>query len=254
MTTYVIAEIGSNHDGDYHQATDLIDEAHDAGANAAKFQCLPSLPSEWLPDLMEYGRELGIDVFATPFDVDAVHRLAELDVPYLKIASVEMVREDLIAAAAETEIPLLISTGMADIDEIRETLNCIDRNSRYRTNDITLLQCTTRYPTPVSQVNLLAMTELHEEFEIPVGLSDHSTSIIVPAAAVALGATVVEKHITLNRTLRGPDHPFALEPHEFQQMVEGIREVEQALGDGRKDGPVPGEMLELRGRRLQWTT
>lgn len=248
--TYVIAEIGSNHDGSLYQAIDLISDAKDAGADAVKFQCLPSLPRDWLPDLKPWTDEIGIDLFATPFDVEAVYYLAELGVPYLKIASVEIIRLDLIEAAAETGIPLLISTGMATLDEIKDAVITAGAPER----NVTLLQCTTQYPTPPKNVHLRAMVSINRAFGLPVGLSDHSTSTTIPAAAVALGASVIEKHITLDRTSKGPDHPFALEPGEFAAMVRGIREVEEAMGDSAKAGPHIGEMVELRDRRLQWQT
>lgn len=247
--TYVIAEIGSNHDGSLNQAIDLISDAKAAGADAVKFQCLPNLPRDWLPDLKPWTDETGIDLFATPFDVDAVRYLIELGVPYLKIASVEIIRRDLIQAAAENGIPLLISTGMATLSEIRDAIDWANWGNKA---SLTLLQCTTQYPTPPSNVHLRAMVSINQAFGLPVGLSDHSTSIAIPAAAVALGATVIEKHITLDRTLPGPDHPFALEPDEFAAMVRGIREVEEAMGDSAKNGPRVGEMVELRERRLQW--
>lgn len=250
MSVYIVAEAGSNHDGDFRQAQQLVRDARRVGADAVKFQCLPNLPHEWLPELKDLANGFGLDLFATPFDVDAVYRLADLGVPYLKIASAEIINLDLLRAAAETHIPLLISTGMATMEEIDQALSA---SHGYATG-ATLLQCTSKYPTPLGQVNLLAMAEMHDAFDLPVGLSDHSESIVVPAAAVALGATVIEKHFTLDQDLEGPDHHFALEPIEFGLMCSGIREVDRALGDGLKNGPVDGEMVEIRGRQLSWQT
>jgi len=248
--TYVIAEIGSNHDGDFAQAQRLIREAWSAGANAVKFQCLPSLPMEWMPLLKVCADSFFLECFATPFDISAVNYLANLGVPYIKIASAEILNLDLIRAAAATEIPLLISTGMASLAEIDEALIAAHGFA----TGATLLQCTSEYPARADHVNLRVLQTLRDKFGLPVGLSDHSESTAIPAAAVALGATVIEKHITLDHTAAGPDHKFALEPREFGLMVDGIRAVEQALGDGRKEGPVDGEMVEIRGRRLTWLT
>ena len=247
--TYVIAEIGSNHDGKFEQACDLISLAARSDADAVKFQCLPNLPQKWLPKLQMVAVEFGVDLLATPFDVDAVRVLAILGVPYIKIASPEIVNLDLIETAASTDIPLLISTGMASILEIQRALDAVGA-----TNDVTLLQCTTRYPTPLEQIHLRAMTGMRDMFGVPVGLSDHSMSTVIPAAAAALGATMIEKHITLDPRLEGPDHHFALGPTTFPAMVAGIREVERAMGDGIKSGPRDGEAIEARGRRLQWQT
>ncbi len=243
--TYVIAEAGSNHNGKLKTAYELIEVAAKSGCDAVKFQCLSTLPREWMPKLKNRAYACGVDCFASAFDVDAIHQLAELRVPYIKIASPEIVRQDLLNAAAATGIPLIVSTGMATKTEVREAV-------RLAAGRITLLQCTTRYPTPPDQVNLRAMVTLRHTFGAPVGLSDHTLSTTIPAAAVAMGAAMIEKHFTLDRSQEGPDHPFALEPSELATMVAGIREVEQAMGDGRKDGPVEGEWFQARGRRLQW--
>lgn len=245
---YVVAEIGSNHDGDIDQAFALINEAARAGANAVKFQCLPNLPREWWPALKDFAGGVGVACFATAFDVDAVHDLAHLQVPFIKIASVEIADRELFRTAAKTGIPLIVSTGMASWNEI----DWVARPG------VTLLQCTTLYPTPPAQVNLRAMVEMREHYGLPTGLSDHTAGIVVPIAAAALGASMIEKHITLEpercKDLQGPDHVFALWPSAFRAMVDGIREVEQAMGDCEKNGPVDGEPFELRGRRLRWQT
>lgn len=246
---YIVAEIGSNHDGEIEQAYRLIDEAARAGANAVKVQCLSTFPREWMPDLMAYAERIHrIDCFATVFDISAVRVLAALDVPFIKIASVEMADRELFRAAAKTGIPLIVSTGMATWDEIDWVAS----------SGVTLLQCTTLYPTPPAQVNLRAMVNMREHYGLPTGLSDHTAGIAVPIAAAALGASMIEKHITLEpercKNPHGPDHAFALWPSALRAMVDGIREVEQAMGDGEKNGPVDGEPFELRGRRLQWQT
>ncbi len=244
MSCYIIAEAGSNHDGDYGQACELIAIAAETGADAVKFQCIPPLKREWMPDLKWTAETFDIDFLATPFDLDAVSYLDNLDVPAIKIAAPELVYLELIEAAANTGRPLIISTGMATEDEIGIALGYCDK--------VTLLQCTTRYPTPASQINLRAIEEMSIRFQVPCGLSDHSLGIAIPIGAAARGANIIEKHFTISRDLKGPDHPFAIEPHELNKMVQGIREVEKALGDGRKDGPVEGELTENRGRRLSW--
>lgn len=247
MSTYIVAEIGSNHDGLLSQAIHTIGQAVVAGASAVKFQCLPNLPHRWMHTLKACAKDKGLDFFATPFDLEAVGYLAQLGVPYIKIASIEMVDRELFDAAYDTGIPLIVSTGMATWEEISDVALL----------GVTLLQCTVRYPTPPSEVNLRAMVQMQKNFGARVGLSDHTTSTTIPAAAVALGATVIEKHFTLEphccKDWTGSDHAFALQPAEFRAMVDGIREVEQALGDGEK-GPREGDPLEARGRRLQWQT
>jgi N,N'-diacetyllegionaminate synthase len=247
---YIIAEAGSNHDGDYEQAVDLIEVAANARADAVKFQCIPPFQSDWWGDLDELADALGIDLLATPFDVEAVRFLADVGVPLLKIASPEIVNLPLVEAAANTGKPLLLSTGMANLGEISQALKTRDLDLAEQ--DVALLHCTTRYPTPPAQVNLNAMETLRFVFGFPVGLSDHSEGIAIPIAAAALGARIIEKHFTLDKTLEGPDHHYALEPEELRQMVEGVRQVEQALGT-REKGPQEGELVEARGRSLTWT-
>ncbi len=255
MSCYIIAEAGSNHDGDYNQALELISIAVEAGCDAVKFQLIPPFRREWLEKLnADCSDEPSIDFLATPFDLDAVAALDAIDVPAIKIAAPELVYLELIEAAAATGRPLIISTGMATWDEIEQALEVVGDGHVTLVGDghVTLLQCTTRYPTPANQINLRAIEEMSIRFQVPCGLSDHSLGIAIPIGAAARGANIIEKHFTISRDLKGPDHPFAIEPHELNKMVQGIREVEKALGDGRKDGPVEGELVENRGRRLSW--
>jgi N,N'-diacetyllegionaminate synthase len=247
---YIIAEAGSNHDGDFAQAHELIEVASDAGCDAVKFQCIPPFRRDWVEQLKLKANAFDLDFLATPFDVEAVEFLADVGVPLLKIASPEIVNLSLVKAAADTGLPLLLSTGMADLGEISEALRTRDLDLAEQ--DVALLHCTTRYPTPPAQVNLNAMETLRFVFGFPVGLSDHSEGIAIPIAATALGARIIEKHFTLDKTLEGPDHHYALEPEELRQMVEGVRQVEQALGT-REKGPQEGELVEARGRSLTWT-
>lgn len=278
--TYVIAEIGANHNRDLDTARELIAAAVAAGADAVKFQTYDgariysrrtpkfayladisdkhpadlldeiALPREWQPILCEEARARGIDFFSSPFDHEAVLELDALDVPVLKIASFEIVDLPLIRKAASTGRPLILSTGMARLGEIEEALGAAREAGAPA---VGLMQCTSVYPAPPERANLAAMDTMRAAFRVPVGLSDHTTGIAVPIAAAALGAAFVEKHLTLDRTMRGPDHPFAVEPHELVEMVAGIREAQSAIGDGRKDGPSPeesGEMYRLGRRSL----
>jgi sialic acid synthase SpsE len=276
--TYVIAEAGANHNRDWDTARRLIEVAAEAGAEAVKFQTYSgrglystktpsfkylepltdqspsellediSLPREWQPDLDAYARELGLHFFSTPFDAAAVEQLDALDVPVLKIASFEIVDVELIRKAASTGRPLIVSTGMAVFGEIEDALKAATEGGAPA---VGLMQCTSVYPAPPDRMNLRAMDTMERAFKVPVGLSDHSLGIAIPIAAAALGAAFIEKHFTLDRTLPGPDHPFAVEPDELKAMVTGIREAQAALGDGRKDGPSPEEAEEMYplGRR-----
>jgi sialic acid synthase SpsE len=276
--TYVIAEIGANHNRDLEVARELIDRAAEAGADAVKFQTYSgsrlysrktprfrylepisdkapaellediSLPREWQRILADHARDRGIHFFSSPFDEEAVRELDEIGVPVLKIASFELVDLPLIQIAAATGRPLLLSTGMATLGEIEDALRAAEQAGA---SAVGLMQCTSLYPAPPERANLRAMKTMRRAFDVPVGLSDHTTGIAVPIAAAALGAAFVEKHLTLDRTMIGPDHPFALEPAELTQMVAGIREAQSALGDGRKDGPSPEENEEMYtlGRR-----
>ncbi|MGI8944835.1 MAG: N-acetylneuraminate synthase family protein [Thermoleophilaceae bacterium] len=267
---YLIAEAGSNHDRDLGKARALIDVAAEAGADAVKFQTYSgariysrharseslerssgqtpaelleaiSLPREWQGELAAHARERGIDFFSSPFDHEAVSELAELEVPLLKIASGEIVDLPLIRHAAATGIPLIISTGMATLAEVDEALAAAAEGGA---RSVALMQCASVYPAPPARINLRAMETLRAAFGVPAGLSDHTLGTAVPIAAAALGAAMIEKHITLDRTAQGPDHPFATEPAELAALVAGVREAEAALGDGRKQGPGPEEREE----------
>jgi sialic acid synthase SpsE len=270
--TYVIAEAGANHNRDLGMARELIDVAAESGADAVKFQTYSgdriysrkaprftyleelsdkspaellediSLPREWQPELAAHAAARGIHFFSTPFDHEAVAELDALGVPVLKVASFEIVDLRLIRVAAATGKPLLLSTGMAVLGEVEDALAAAADGGAPA---VGLMQCTSVYPAPAERINLRAMGTMERAFGVPVGLSDHSLGTAVPIAAAALGAAFVEKHYTLDRSLPGPDHPFALEPGELQAMVTGIREAQAALGDGRKAGPSPEERVEM---------
>jgi N,N'-diacetyllegionaminate synthase len=273
---YVIAEAGANHNRDLGIARELIDVAADAGADAVKFQTYSgagiyssktpqfkylkddrspqelleaiSLPREWQPKLAEHARERGIHFFSSPFDHEAVDQLAALEVPAMKIASFEIVDLLLIRKAASVGVPVIVSTGMATYGEIDDALNAVQEEGNDRA---ALLRCASVYPAPPEIMNLRAMETMRRAYGVPVGLSDHTLGISVPAGGAALGMDLLEKHFTLSREMEGPDHPFAIEPDELEAMVAAVRDVEKARGNGRIEGPSEaekGEMYTL-GRR-----
>ncbi len=269
---YVIAEAGANHNRDIGIARGLIDVACEAGADAVKFQVYSgralyssktprfrylegvsdkpasellediALPREWIAELAAHARERGIQFFATPFDADAVTELQEAGVPAMKIASFELVDLELIAAAAATELPLILSCGMATYGEIDEALEAA---ARAGATQVALLRCASLYPSPPQIMNLRAMGTMRAAFGVPVGLSDHTTGIAVPLGARGMGMELLEKHFTLDRSMAGPDHPFAIEPPELRELVAGIRAVEHAMGNGRLEGPSELEAQEM---------
>lgn len=246
---YIIAEAGSNHDRRADRAFKLIDVAAESGADAVKFQLFSAeilypgggpiheavkkaeLPREWVSKLVAHCRRRKIDFLASPFDAEAVDILAKAGVPAFKAASSETTNLPLLRLMAQKKKPVLLSTAMSDLADVHEAVETLEGNGA---NGIALLQCTAMYPAPPDRVHLRAMETLRHAFQKPVGFSDHTMSIAVPAAAVALGACVIEKHFTISRRLKGPDHGYAMEPAELKQMVEGIRATEQALGSPEK--------------------
>jgi N,N'-diacetyllegionaminate synthase len=271
-STYVIAEAGANHNRDIGLARELIDVACEAGADAVKFQVYSgkalyssktprftyldgqsrkpisqlledvALPREWIGDLAAHARTRGIEFFATPFDTDAVEELHQAGVPAMKIASFELVDLELITAAAASGLPLILSCGMASYGEIEDALDAARRGG---CSQLALLRCASLYPSPPEIMNLRAMGTMRAAFGVPVGLSDHTTGIAVALGARGLGMELLEKHFTLDRTMSGPDHPFAIEPDELRELVAGIRAIEQALGSGRLEGPSAPEAEEM---------
>lgn len=244
----MIAELGSNHGGDFDTCRRLIEAAKNAGAHAAKLQlfraewlCHPKhpayetvkaneLPRAWMPRLMEFAREVGIQLSATPCDFEAVELLDSLDVPWIKIASGDITYLPLIERAARTGRPLIISTGATYEREIAQAVETAVGCGAW---DITLLKCAMAYPATTAQSHLRGIRSLAEHFCLAkAGFSDHTTSLTLPAVAAALGAEVIEKHFTLSRAQTGPDHSHSLEPAEFRRMVEAVRETEEALGHG----------------------
>lgn len=277
---YVIAEAGSNHNGDLGLARQLIDLAADAACDAVKFQVFrpedllsPTGPKAdyldpllddttslydlfattaidrtWLPELARHCEARKIHFLATPFDVGAVDALTapEVAVPAIKNASSELWHLPLLQRAAATGLPLIVSTGMATMGDIEDALAAIHAGGG---RQVSLLQCTVAYPVPADAVNLRAMDTLRQAFGVPVGFSDHTTGIWAPIAAAARGADIIEKHVTVSRDLPGPDHPFAIEGAELAEMMTGIRSAEAALGDGRKVRHVREEEIYRIGVR-----
>lgn len=270
---YVIAEAGANHNRDLETARRLIDAAARAGCDAVKFQVYSgkslyssktpgfryleeqgqrkpvhellediALPRDWIGELVSHAHNLGLPFFATPFDRDAVNELAEAGVPALKIASFELVDLELIEAAAATGLSLILSCGMATYGEVEDALEAVARADG---SQVALLHCASLYPAPPQIMNLRAMATMRRAFGVPVGLSDHTTGISVALGARGLGMQLLEKHFTLDRTMSGPDHPFAIEPPELNQLVAGIRAIEEALGHGRLEGPSDLEAKEM---------
>jgi len=280
---YVIAEAGVNHNCDVRLGYRLIEEARSAGADAIKFQSYTAgkiatrvAPRYWQePDdpagsqwdtfdrldklgdddfraLLARARQLGLTAFSTPFDDEAVDFLAGLDVPCFKIASADLTCHPLVERAARVGRPMILSTGTSTLAEVEEALEVCRRAGNDR---VVLLHCTLKYPCPPEGINLRMMEHLMRAFPgVPVGLSDHSLGISVPQAAVALGACMIEKHYTVDKTLPGsPDHHLSVDPPELRAMIAGIRTVEQALGRSTK-GVEPLEQQAFQYARRSVTS
>lgn len=267
---FVIAEAGVNHNGDMGLAKKLIDAAADAGADAVKFQTFTPeeivsdtapqaeyqtantgreesqismlrglvLPHKEHSALKKFAEKKGLVFLSTPFSIPDADFLETLDIVAYKIPSGELTNIPFLAHLAKKGKPVLLSTGMGTLEEVREALNVLKENGA---TDIAIFHCTSEYPAPPADINLRAMQTLASEFGLPTGLSDHSDGIYIAIAAVALGACILEKHFTLDRSLPGPDHKASLEPSELKEMIRCIRAVEQALGSGDKK-PTKGEM------------
>jgi N-acetylneuraminate synthase len=257
---YIVAEISANHNGSFEQAQKIVEAAHQAGADAIKLQTYTPdtitiasnrepfrigggtlwdgrtlhelygeafMPWEWQPKLKGVAERLGMECFSSAFDPSAVDFLETMNVPAHKIASCELVDIGLIRKMAATGKPLILSTGMATVEEIEEAVTAARGAGA---TQIALLKCTSAYPAPELEMNLRTIPELMRRFDVPVGLSDHTMGIAVSVAAVSMGACIIEKHLTLSRAAGGPDSAFSLEPAEFKAMVEAVRTAEKALG------------------------
>ena len=266
--TYIIAEAGVNHNGSFELACKLVDAAKAAGADCVKFQTFKAknlvsknaakadyqkettgdgsqedmlkkleLSYDEFIELKKYCDRVGISFLSTPFDFESIDFLNSIDMPFWKIPSGEVTNYPYLVALAKTKKPVIMSTGMCSMDEIRAAIKVLKDNG---SDDIKLLHCNTEYPTPFEDVNLAAMQSMRDAFGLEVGYSDHTKGIEVPIAAVAMGATIIEKHFTLDRNMEGPDHKASLEPDELEEMVSSIRHIEDALGSGNKV-PSPSE-------------
>lgn len=268
---FIIAEIGSNHNGNMEQAKKLIDAAAFAGADAVKFQTFTArrliadmpdlmvdgmkkvdyfkqyeLPYEWHEELFEYASRKKIVFLSTPFDESAAGLLDKIGVPCFKISSFELVHFPLLKYIASKKKPVILSTGMADLKEIKEAVNLIKNQGN---KNIALLHCNSSYPVDFKDANIKVIQTLKDKFDMPVGYSDHSMGMELSLAAVALGASIIEKHFTLDRQMNGPDHKFAIEPDELKKMVKCIRNVELSLGSGIKRLSKCEEKMYKLGRR-----
>ena len=272
--TFVIAEAGSNHNGDLDTAKKLIDVAADAGADAVKFQTfraedlyvddrdvvddtdestyalLESLeqPYEWIPELYEHCQSRGVQFMSSPFDERSARELAEY-VPAFKVASFTLSHHPFLEQLSEYDKPVIMSTGGHEQDDIKEAVDVLRENG---VDDIALLHCVSSYPTPLEKINVRAVETLQGEFDTVVGLSDHTTDpTTASAAAVAIGASIVEKHFTLDKDMDGPDHSFALEPDELAEMIRQIRKTDQALGTGVLDvSPIEAGTVNRASRSI----
>ncbi len=260
----IIAEAGVNHNGSIEMAKQLIDAAAVVGVDYVKFQTFKAeklvtkdakqaeyqqrnaaddsqytmlkkleLSESQHEELITYCMQKGVRFLSTAFDLESIEYLHSLHLGLWKIPSGEITNYPYLKKIAQYGEPVIMSTGMCSMDDVEQALNVLLKNGLTK-EQITLLHCNTEYPTPMQDVNLKAMLQLRDEFGIKVGYSDHTKGIEVPIAAVALGADVIEKHFTLDRNLPGPDHKASLEPNELKAMVDAIRNIEQALGDGQK--------------------
>ncbi len=274
---YVVAELSANHNQSFDQAVRILRAAKDAGADSVKLQTYTAdtitlrsdkecfriaggslwdgrllhdlyqeafTPWDWQPKLKAIADELGMHLFSSAFDDSAVDFLEQMNVPAHKVASFELVDIGLIQKMARTGKPLIMSTGMASEEEIAEA---VESARAAGATQIALLKCTSAYPAPPEEANLLTIPELARRFGCPVGLSDHTMGIAVPVAAVALGACIIEKHLCLRRADGGPDGAFSLEPQEFKAMVEAVRTAEKALGSVQfVSGPREANSIKFR--------
>jgi len=275
MSTFIIAEAGVNHNGSIKQALKMVKIAADSRADAVKFQSFIAQEeiSKFAPKakyqlkstdthesqlemveklelnkddhlvLIESCKQYNIEFMSSPFDLKSINMLQELNVNRLKIPSGEITNLPYMRQISRMGKPVIMSTGMATLEEVWAALNVLVKAGTKK-DQVTVLHCNTEYPTPMKDVNLKAMLTLGDELRVAVGYSDHTLGIEIPVAAVALGATVIEKHFTLDRTLPGPDHAASLEPQELKAMVTAIRNIEKAMGDEVKK-PSPSEIKNI---------
>ena len=263
MSALIIAEAGVNHNGSLELAKKMARVAKDCGADVVKYQtAVPEMviskfaqKAEYQKqttgdgesqlemvrrlhfsfdahrELKEYCDSIGIQYLSAPFDIPSVEFLGTLNLPFVKVPSGEITNLPYLEAIGRLKIPVILSTGMSTLDEIENALDILENNGA---TGVTILHCNTEYPTPYEDANLSAMLELADQFGLPVGLSDHTRGWECDVAAAAFGASIIEKHFTLDRTMEGPDHKASLEPDELRAMVTAVRNIEKAMGDGEK--------------------
>ncbi len=278
LRNYIIAEIGSNHNRDFKEAEKLIDVAKEAGCDAVKFQSYTAdgiyskytprisemdgrsnegetpyelikrieMPLDWHRPLKDYCDKVSITFCSTPFDESMVDILEEVEVPFYKVSSYEITHYPMLAKIAQTGKPIIISTGNSDLDDVKLAVKTIEENG---CRDYALLHCVSQYPAKYEDMNLKCIKTMQDQFDCPIGLSDHTLDSLSVSVAVAFGCCIIEKHITFDKKFFGPDHPFALEPDELKEMVQTVRNVELALGSGEKKVRVSEEENHRIGRR-----
>lgn len=278
--TLIIAEAGVNHNGDINLAKKLIETAKDANADVVKFQTFVATKGiskhakkatyqlkttdtkesqldmvkklELSPQdhhtLIAHCKKIGIEFLSTPFDFQSIDLLHQLNLQTFKIPSGEITNLPYLRKIGTLNKQVILSTGMSNLGEIENAINILVNAGTHRHN-ITILHCNTQYPTPIQDVNLKAMQTIQQAFHLPVGYSDHTNGIHIPIAAVAMGAKVIEKHFTLDRNMEGPDHQASLEPQEFKMMVQYIRDIEIALGNGIKQTSKSEEANKMLARK-----
>ena len=260
---YIIAEAGVNHNGNINLGKRLIDAAKEAGADVVKFQTFQAdnlaskyarkagyqlyttneketqkemlkkleLTYDMHVELIRYCKEVGIDFLSTPFDLDSINLLESIGMKQYKIPSGEIINLPYLRKVGSLKKPVILSSGMSTMEEVKEAVKILKESGAA---DVSVLHCNTQYPTPMRDVNLNVMNSIRKEIGVRVGYSDHTEGIEVPIAAVALGAEIIEKHFTLDKTMEGPDHKASLEPDELKAMVIAIRNIEMAIGDTEK--------------------
>lgn len=278
MGCFIIAEAGVNHNGDVGLAYEMIEKAKESGCDCIKFQTFHAdllvtktakmadyqeknlkktdsqynmlkkleFDQEVFSRLKRYCQDVGIQFLSTPFDEDSVELLEELGVDFYKMSSGDITNKPLLQYVAEKNKPIIISTGMCTMDEVQEAVGWLEETGN---RQIKILHCTSNYPTPYSEVNMKAMLTLKEQFPYEVGYSDHTEGIIIPIMAVAMGAQIIEKHFTLDKKMPGPDHKASLEVNELSEMVQAIRNIESALGDGTKRPAASEKNTKIAARK-----
>ena len=279
---YIIAEIGSNFDGNFSKAKKLIKIAKECGADAAKFQNFKTeellskkgfekkkafqskwkksvwgvyqeaeLPRTWHKKLSDYAKKIGIDFFTSPWDFEAVDLLIECNAPAVKVGSGDITYHEILKKIAATKKPIFLSTGASTMKEIEKAIKVIKAAGNKK---IILMHSVTQYPSPIEDANVNVIKSLRDNFNLNVGYSDHTLGTLVPLASVALGAVVIEKHFSLNPKSNGPDHPHSMDPKSFCKMINDIRILEKILGDGIKKVEKSEKVTRIYQRRGIWTT